>query len=196
MHLLDIAENSISANSKSIKIVVTENSIADLLQMKIIDDGKGMSPEFLAQVIDPFTTTRTTRRVGLGIPLLKEAAEACNGYLSIDSTQGKGTSVTVQFQRSHIDRMPLGDLVGTILHLFIGNPHIHWVFQYQFNDAVFAFDDAPIKQELGDIPLSEPDILKFVRETLENGIKEVNPDYAPDEITLNFPKDRRSNVYH
>lgn len=189
--MLDIAENSISANSKNITISVIEDSIADLLQMKIVDDGKGMSPEFLAQVIDPFTTTRTTRRVGLGIPLLKEAAEACNGFLTIDSLPGVGTTLMVQFQRSHIDRMPMGDLVGTILHLAIANPQIHWILVYKFNDASFTFDDEPIKRELDGIPMSEPDILHFVREMLENGIYEVNPGFTPDEITINIPEDRR-----
>lgn len=191
LHLLDIAENSISANSKNISILVTEDTKTDLLQLMIIDDGKGMSPEFLAQVVDPFTTTRTTRRVGLGIPLLKEAAEACNGFLKIESSPGKGTKLVVEFQRGHIDRMPLGDLVGTMLHLLIANSQVHWIFQYRFNESTFTFDDEPIKQELGDIPFSEPDILHCIREMIENGIKEANPGYSPDEITIHYPKDRR-----
>jgi hypothetical protein len=125
------------------------------------------------KVIDPFVTSRTTRKVGLGIPLLKEAAEQCNGFLRIQSELGKGTKVEVEFQRSHIDRMPLGDLTGTILSLIVGSPHVHWIFDYRVDDHLFVFDDAPIKQELDGVPLTEPDVLRFIREWLKTGIENV-----------------------
>ncbi|NPV84849.1 MAG: sensor histidine kinase [Anaerolineae bacterium] len=172
LHLLDIAENSIAANAKNITIIVEENTIADYLKMIITDDGKGMSQEMVSRVVDPFVTSRTTRKVGLGIPLLKAAAEACNGYLTIKSEPGKGTSVEVCFQHSHIDRMPLGDLTGTFLGLVIGSPEIHWVFKYTHNHHEFVFDDAPIKAELDGIPLSEPSVLGFIRQYLEEGIRQ------------------------
>jgi anti-sigma regulatory factor (Ser/Thr protein kinase) len=175
LHLLDIAENSITANSKNILIVVDENIQSDRLKMVIEDDGKGMDPEMAASVIDPFVTSRTTRKVGLGIPLLKAAAEACNGYLHIESTQGKGTRVEVEFQRSHIDRMPLGDLVNTILSLVIGSPEVHWRFQYRVNEETFDFDDGPIKEQLDGISLSEPGVLSFIREYLQEGIAGIKP---------------------
>lgn len=183
LHLLDIAENSISANAKNITIRVIENSNTDLLQMSVEDDGKGMSPEMLAVVIDPFTTTRTTRKVGLGIPLLKAAAEACNGFLTITSEIGKGTSLTVQFQRSHIDRMPIGDLAGTVLHLLVANPQVHWVFEYIHNEEIFSFDDQPVKNELDGLPMSEPEVLSVISEMLHSGIMEVNPEFKSDHVT-------------
>ena len=173
LHLLDIAENSVAANASKICITVVEDSRSDLLQMKVEDNGKGMTAEMVSQVIDPFVTSRTTRKVGLGIPLLKEAAEACNGFLTITSEVGKGTTLFVQFQRSHIDRMPLGDLSSTYLNLVVTNPTIHWLLKYQMNDREFVFDDEPIKAELEGIALTEPAILNYLRETIETGINEV-----------------------
>ena len=164
LHLLDIAENSISAKAKNITIEVIEDIKSDLLQLSVQDDGCGMSPEMAAQVVDPFVTTRTTRKVGLGIPLLKEAAEACNGSLNLASKIGEGTKITVKFQHSHIDRMPLGDLVTTMLHLEVANPDVHWVLNYKFNDRTYIFDDALIKAELEGVSLSEPEILNCLRE--------------------------------
>lgn len=186
LHLLDIAENSINANAKKIIIVVSEDSRLDLLQMSVDDDGRGMSPEMVAQVTDPFVTTRTTRKVGLGIPLLKSAAEACNGSLKISSTLSVGTSLFVEFQRSHIDRMPIGDLITTILQLVISNPQVNWVFEYRFNKNSAVFDDALIKQELGDVPMTEPAILNCLRDMLESMIFEINPDFSQDTITIQF----------
>lgn len=170
LHLLDIAENSISAGSSNIHIIVEETIPEDRLRMSVQDDGCGMDAEMVTRIVDPFFTSRTTRKVGLGIPLLKAAAEACNGYLIIHSAPGKGTHLEVEFQRSHIDRMPLGDLPGTILSLVVGSPHIHWTFIYNTDEGTFEFDDAPIKQELGEIPLTEPAVLKFLREFLLEGV--------------------------
>lgn len=178
LHLLDIAENSVSAQAGTIWISVEEDLTNDRLRMAVKDNGKGMDADMLARVVDPFVTSRTTRKVGLGIPLLKAAAEACNGFLTIDSTLGKGTEVKVEFQHSHIDRMPLGNLPSTWLTLVIGSPHIHWIFRYQVNDEVFEFDDEPLKQELGDIPLSDAAVLGFIREMLETGIAEARANAA------------------
>jgi hypothetical protein len=173
LHLLDIAENSIAAEAKNITIEIEEDSNADLLKLKVEDDGRGMSEEMARQVVDPFVTTRTTRKVGLGIPLLKEAAEACNGSLTLSSEIGKGTSILVTFQRSHIDRMPLGDISTTFLNLLVSNPEIHWSFTYQSNNNIYRFDDVEIKETIGDVPLTEPEILSVLRQMIDTGIEEV-----------------------
>lgn len=170
LHLLDIAENSVAAGARNVSITVREDLSADRLYLAVQDDGKGMDAATVARVTDPFVTSRTTRKVGLGLPLLKEAAELCNGYLRITSTLGKGTLVEVEFQHSNIDRMPLGDLGSTFLTLLISSPEIHWVFTYQVNQAVFYLDDAPIKAELEGISFSEPVILSFLRELISNGV--------------------------
>lgn len=184
LHLLDIAENSISAGATRIKIFVGEDTTIDLLQLSVEDNGRGMSPEMVAQVTDPFITSRTTRKVGLGIPLLKFAAESCNGSLNIYSEVGIGTSVDVQFQRNHIDRMPLGDLIGTIFNLVVSNPQVNWVFEYRYNHDSAVFDDLDIKRELGDVPITEPDILACIKDMIRNMILEINPDFDQDLISI------------
>lgn len=173
LHLMDIAENSVAAKASRIEIDVIEDSIRDRLWMCVEDNGCGMDAEMAAKVIDPFVTSRTTRKVGLGIPLLKAAAEACGGYLTITSQTGKGTRLEVEFQRSHIDLMPLGDLPGTILALVIGHPEVNWVFDYRVDGRAYQFDDRPIKEALDGVPLTEPEILAYIRDSLQKGVKEI-----------------------
>jgi len=175
LHILDIAENSVGACSTQITIEVRENIANDRLRICVIDNGKGMSPEQVVKVIDPFVTTRTTRKVGLGIPLLKAAAELCDGYLTIESQLGLGTKLTVEFKKSHIDRMPMGDLPGTILQLVVGYPTINIIFVYSVNEIEQIFDDKLIKQELQGIPLTEPEILAYIRKEIEAGYYELFP---------------------
>jgi hypothetical protein len=167
LHLLDIAENSVAAEAKTITLTVEEDTRADRLKLSVADDGRGMDEELAAMVTDPFVTTRTTRKVGLGIPLLKAAAEACNGGLTIATGVGQGTRVDCEFQHSHIDRMPLGDMAGTLLALIVTTPQIHWIFRHRVNEDEFVFDSQPIKDELGDVPFTEPGVLTFLREMLQ-----------------------------
>ena len=176
LHLLDIAENSVAAGARQVDLRVHEDFHGDRLWAMVKDDGRGMSPDMLAAVADPFTTSRTTRKVGLGIPLLKAAAEACNGSLTIDSLPGQGTCVEVTFQHSHIDRMPLGDIAGTILTLVVAYPDIRWLYRHTVSFPgdtgrnQFDFDNQPIMEALGDLSLSEPDVLAYLRNLLEDGV--------------------------
>ena len=187
LHLLDIAENSVAARATVISISICENLIDDTLHASVQDNGRGMDPDILIRVTDPFVTSRTTRKVGLGIPLLKAAAEACNGYLSITSTPATGTRLEVEFQRSHIDRMPLGDITGTILTLIVAYPQINWVFNYKIvtpqGNNEYIFNDKPIKEYLEDIPLSEPEVLTYLRELLESGVSNLQ-DTIGDSINF------------
>ena len=179
LHLLDIAENSVAADAKNITLTVCEDLQGDRLTASVIDDGKGMSAEMASSVVDPFVTSRTTRKVGLGIPLFKDAAESCNGNLVIHSEIGKGTRINVEFQHSHIDRMPLGDLSTTMLTLFVAYPQIHWLFNYKMipingmQEEKFVFDTQPVMAELGGMPLTEPVVLAFIREYIESGVARV-----------------------
>jgi anti-sigma regulatory factor (Ser/Thr protein kinase) len=170
LHILDIAENSVTAGATTVEIMIDEDLADNRIRIVIQDDGRGMDEQMLLQVADPFVTSRTTRVAGLGIPFLKAAAEACNGGLRLSSEPGRGTRLEAEFERDHIDRMPLGDLSGTMLILVVGFPETHWVFHYQVGRERFTFDDRPLKRELGDIPLSEPSVLQFIRETLQAGI--------------------------
>lgn len=178
LHLLDIAENSVAADAHTITLAVCEDLQHDRLSASVTDDGKGMDAEMAAKVVDPFVTSRTTRKVGLGIPLFKAAAEACNGGLEIQSELKKGTRLAVEFQHSHIDRMPLGDLASTLLTLVVAYPHIRWIFQYTAVPAsgmqpeTFIMNTQDLMDELGDIPLSEPVVLRYLRETIECGLRQ------------------------
>ena len=120
LHILDIAQNSIAAGAKHVDLTVEEGE--GLLRITVADDGRGMSPEFLASVTDPFTTTRTTRKVGLGLPLLRLAAEQTGGELRVESQLGVGTTVTATFHADHIDCPPLGDTASTVSLLAQGLP--------------------------------------------------------------------------
>lgn len=176
LHLLDLAENSVSANAKTVHIDVREDFRTNQLIASVEDDGNGMTDEMVQQVVDPFTTSRTERKVGLGIPLLKESAEACMGGMKIISTPGAGTKVEATFQHSHIDRMPLGDLPSTFLTLTLAHPEVHWVFTYTFNPPYkgasrsYEFDDQPIKETLDGLSMTHPDVISFLRSSLEDGI--------------------------
>jgi len=173
LHLLDIVENSVTAGASQVRICIDEDLEEDQLILVIEDNGRGMDETLLARVTDPFVTSRTTRKVGLGIPLFKAAAEACNGYLRIESAVGHGTKLTADFQRSHIDRMPLGDVAGTMLTLLVGFPKVRWILRYRKGNEEFLFDSASITDELGEVPITEPCILSFVRQLLQEGVDRV-----------------------
>lgn len=168
LHILDLAENSLSAGASLITIEVTEDTRQDRLEVRVADNGRGMDPEMTARVTDPFVTSRTTRRVGLGLPFLKQAAEMCNGQFEIESTVGVGTTVTAIFQNSHVDRMPMGDLSGTLLTLVIGYPQADFVFRHTVNGQVFEFDTRPIKAELEGVSLSEPSVIAYLKQELRD----------------------------
>lgn len=184
LHLLDLAENSVSAGAKTITIEVCEDLDRDLLTASIEDDGRGMDEETVKKITDPFYTSRTTRTVGLGIPLLKEAAEACEGGMSIRSKPGTGTRVEVTFRHSHIDRMPLGNLKGTFTGLTVTQPEVHWIFRYTARnngkEGTFEFDDEPVKTILVDVPLTHPDVLAYLGETLGKGLDDTMKILSPN----------------
>jgi hypothetical protein len=175
LHLLDITHNSIAAKASDIEIEVEENTNKNLLKIVVKDNGSGMTEEMVSKILDPFITSRTTRKVGLGIPLLKAAAEACNGNLNIQSKIGEGTRVEAVFQHDHIDRMPLGDLPGTIYSLVVGAPEMHWKFTYKVNEKTFLFDDQIIKATLDGVPITEPIVLRFVQDMIYEGVNEIKP---------------------
>jgi len=178
LNILDIAQNSIAAEAKNVEIIISENDSEDTLIISIKDNGKGMTPEFLSKVEDPFVTTRTTRKIGLGISFFKEAAEMTGGSLKLDSTPGVGTVITATFQKSHIDRQPIGDLTGTIIALVTLNPDIDFILEYRIckenreNDNVFIFSTVEVKDMLGgDIALSNPEIASFLTQYLNEHLE-------------------------
>ena len=175
LHLLDIAQNSVSAGAKRIDITLEEDDRRSY-RLVVADDGRGMTPEFLAQVTDPFTTTRTTRKVGLGLPLLRLTAEQTGGSLQIESQVGVGTTVTALFCGSHIDCPPLGDLSGTIALLIQGAPDVEWIWHRAVPDGSYTLDTRQLREILGpDVPLSEPSVTLWIREYLQEQEEALQP---------------------
>ena len=176
LNVLDIAMNSVKAKATLINIHITEDN--ELLTMEIIDNGCGMTAEFLRGVIDPFCTTRTTRKVGLGIPLLKLAAEQTGGTVSIDSKheseypKDHGTHVTATFHKQHIDFTPMGDIISTVMTLIQGSPDIDFEFRHKSNTFDVSLDTREVREVLGpEIPLCEPEILMWIAENLSEQYK-------------------------
>lgn len=174
LHILDIAQNSLTAGAKNVEIRVLDFASADETAIIIKDDGRGMESEFLSRVTNPFTTTRTTRKVGMGLPLLKMAAEMAEGSFQIESEVGRGTSVTARFKRSNIDRMPLGDMVGTMVTLIQGSPDTDFVYQYKTDSGDFTFRTEEIREMLEGMSLSEPEVLSWIGEYLEENEASLN----------------------
>lgn len=170
LHILDIAQNSISAGAKLIRIVIDENTERDMLTVFIGDDGKGMSEQMLKTVTDPFTTSRTTRKVGMGLPLLKQSALQSGGDLTIESEIGKGTEVTATFGLSHIDRPPMGDVANVLIILVSSNPEMEFHFTYRFNDEEYIFDTVEIKEILDGMPINNASIIRHLTEMVRDNI--------------------------
>ena len=173
LHILDIVQNSVVAGATKIEVDICEDIQADRLAVIIRDNGCGMTKEFLEKVVDPFTTKRTTRKVGLGIPLFKAAAEATDGSFDIWSEVGRGTVVTAVFGHSHIDRQPLGDMAGTMLGLFTSYENINFLYRHKSNDKVFEVDTAELKSVLGDVPFSAPEVYLWLSDYLKEGEEEL-----------------------
>lgn len=167
LHILDIVENSVAAEADTIEIRISEDEKKDLLSIEIIDNGKGMDEETVKKALDPFYTTRTVRRFGFGLPLLSEAAKAANGHMSIESKKGEGTRIKADFQYSHIDRQPLGDIGQTIVILIIGNPDIDLLYVHEKNNHTYSLDTKKIRAQLQDIPINSPDGIRMVKEALK-----------------------------
>ena len=140
LHLLDIAENSVKAGAKNIEIIIEEDNKKDLLTVEITDDGSGMETWIAEKATDPFVTTGTTRKIGLGLPLLKTSAEQAEGTLTVDSVLGKGTKIKAVFKFSHIDRKPLGNMADTVLALVMFNSEVNVIYIYRQNGEEFIFD--------------------------------------------------------
>lgn len=173
LNILDIAMNSVRAEAKNIEISITETD--ELLEVIIKDDGFGMSSDTLKKVTDPFCTTRTTRKVGLGIPFYKLAVEQTGGSLEIRSTPREedkdncGTVVIAKFIKSHIDCLPLGDVISTVCTLIQGSPNIDFVFTH--NSVRLSTKE--LREVLGDVPLSSPEVLTWIREYLSEQYNEI-----------------------
>jgi len=142
LHILDVVENSVSASAATIEILIVEDTLNDRLSLEIRDDGEGMDEKTRAKALDPFFSTRTTRRIGLGLPLLAQAARDSGGDLELESVPGKGTTVRAVFQLSHPDRKPLGDIAASLVAILAGKPHLDVRFEYERDGEIVAGMDS------------------------------------------------------
>ncbi len=172
LHILDALQNSLEAGATFVELIVQEDLRGDRLHITIRDNGRGMSEAQLARVFDPFFTTRSTRHVGLGLPLFKAAAQRCNGDLTVTSQPGEGITLQATFQHSHIDRAPLGDMTGTLLAFILsGQCELHYV--HHVGERRFEFDSEELREELGDVPLTHPAVWKWLQEFIAEGEEDV-----------------------
>ncbi len=172
LHIMDIAENGIGAGADCIHILVDESLGENRLKIEIKDNGNGIPPDMLDKVIDPFVTSRTTRRVGLGLSLFKAAAERCEGEFAIESEPDKGTQTRGTFQYDHIDRAPVGDMAGTISMLIMGNSNVDFVYTHIVDGADFSLDTREFRDD-PDISLSDPSVIFQLTQSIRSELSKL-----------------------
>ena len=164
LNILDIAQNSIAAGASLITIEIAENTQAGELTITVGDNGCGMTEEQLKNVLDPFFTTRTTRKVGMGIPLFKLAAEQTGGSLKIESEKGKGTTTSAVFKTDSIDFTPLGDVTSTVTILISMNTDRDFIYTRRLDGEGFELSTVQLKEILEGVPLSEPEVVQWMKD--------------------------------
>lgn len=170
LHILDIVQNSVRAKATEIEIWIHEDIQNNKLRIKIKDNGRGIDKELINQIKNPFATTRTTRKIGLGIPLLLEVCTRCDGDLDIKSELGIGTEILAEFKHNHIDRAPIGDIVNTITMLILSSPKIRYILTYCVDNKDFIMDTIEIKKVLDGVPINDLSIIKWIESYLEENI--------------------------
>lgn len=176
LHILDIAENSIRAGATHLWIRINENDADDVLSIEITDDGVGMDERERTMALDPFYTTKKVRRVGLGLPMLCQAAERAGGSLELISERGQGTTVRVHFQKSHWDRQPLGDVPGVLMTIVASSPELDIQYEHKCNGRMFLFRTEELRAMLEGIPLNRVEVLTYIKEHVRAGLKDIKSD--------------------
>ncbi|MFZ5633321.1 MAG: ATP-binding protein [Bacillota bacterium] len=169
-HILDVALNSLKAGATRLEIFVREDIPANVLEFRVRDNGHGMAKEYIEKMQDPFFTTKKNKRVGLGIPLLKEAVERCGGIFKIRTSPTVGATVTAKFPYDHLDRAPLGDIAGTLSVLITSSQSIQIIYRHYYNDKAFFLDTGELESTLGGIPLHTPEVLVWLKDYLNRNI--------------------------
>lgn len=171
LHILDVLQNAREAGATRVDLTIDEDFVRDRLTIEVKDNGRGMDQETAKRVLDPFFTTRKTRHVGLGLPLLAAAAEQCDGKLEIESASGQGTRVKATFRHSHLDRVPLGDMAATLLSFLMGEPLCELVYLHRYKDKEFRLDTGEVRRELGPVPLTHPAVREWLVSYVEQAEK-------------------------
>jgi anti-sigma regulatory factor (Ser/Thr protein kinase) len=170
LHILDLVQNTIEAEATYATLDIEEDTVKNSLIIRVSDNGRGMDEKLRQLVIDPFTTTRTTRRIGLGLPLMDMSTKMCGGYLKIDSTPGVGTTVEAMYQRNHLDRPPLGNLIDTIKTILVGNPGFGFRYNHTVNEKKFSLAAQELAEALGEVDFSHPEVLTWLTDYLNENI--------------------------
>ncbi|QSX06202.1 ATP-binding protein [Sedimentibacter sp. zth1] len=175
LHILDIVQNSIKASATLIIVTFSDNIVSNSVKITIEDNGVGMDEDTLQNVLNPFYTTRTTRKVGLGLSLLNEAANRCNGFLNITSKIGIGTKVECMFEKNNIDTAPLGNISETIITIVNSMcTSCDLIYRHTVNDNMFEFSTIKIKEILQEVDINSPDVLKWIREYINEALFDLN----------------------
>jgi hypothetical protein len=170
LHVLDLVQNALEAGAKQVILEIVEDSVSDVLIIRVIDNGCGISEELQKRILDPFVTTRVTRIVGLGLPLLDMTTRQCGGYLNIKSKPGAGTTVEASFKHSNIDRPPLGRLAETVKAIIIANPNLDFIYQHTVNGSIFRVTTRELREALGDVPLTRPEVIDWLESYLAHNL--------------------------
>jgi len=173
MHILDIAMNSVKAEANLIEIKIEESIKNNIIKITIKDNGNGMSEEVLKHVTNPFYTTRTTRKVGLGIPMFKETCERCNGYLKINSELGIGTTVECALERNNIDRAPIGNIGDTIMVIINSLNNCELVFSHEVDGNKFQVSTIQIKEILDNVNINDSNVMLWLKDYVNENIKDL-----------------------
>ena len=184
MHILDIVQNSLAAGATRVEVRIRENVPEDLFTIEVTDNGRGISPGTLTKVTDPFFTSRKTREVGLGLPLLKEAAERCEGGLEVRSEEGRGTAVIATFRLDHFDRAPLGDMGETMAVLIAANPGVEFLYEHRVNGKSYLLETREMKEVLGPVGIDDPAVMNFVRQDVQQGLKKIGAATFPKTMEV------------
>jgi hypothetical protein len=176
-HVMDILQNSIRAKANCIEVNIIEDTDKDIYRLIFIDNGSGMEEAVMLKVLDPFYTTRRVRKVGLGLPLLKQNTEKTGGGILIDSKVGQGTTVQATFSHKHIDRPVLGDIAGVIVLTASANLPIHFIYKHQKNGKEFVFDTDPINEVLDGVSMQNPEVIISLRELITENLKNIGVDF-------------------
>ncbi len=174
MHVYDLMENSTAANSTEVKLTIRDSLKDNIYAFTIEDNGKGMTPEFLARVTDPYTTSRTTRKVGLGLPLIKMNTENCGGGMKLQSEVGKGTRLDFWFQHNHWDRPPMGDLAGTIVMLCAAHEDIHIIYKHITDEDEFVFDTDEIHEALDGMSMNDVKVMGWLKDMVQENLEAIH----------------------
>ncbi len=170
LHILDIGQNSLRAGASLVEITVVEDLTGDRLVIEISDNGCGMTPKEIEKALDPFYTTKKVRRIGLGLPMLKQAALQTDGSFTIESQPGKGTRLEVVFGYNHIDRQPLGDVAGALVALILERPEVEIFFTYRKESHEYVLDTREIREALEGVPINNMDVIRFIRTNIIEGM--------------------------